>query len=54
MITVGSEVWIGSNCVIANDISNRCVIGVGSVLIKKAEDYGVYAGNPEKLIKKIE
>ncbi|TKC13070.1 acyltransferase [Pedobacter polaris] len=53
MITIGSDIWIGSNAVIASSIGNRCVIGAGSVLVKPAEDQSVYAGNPAKLIKKI-
>ena len=53
MISIGSDVWIGSNAIIASDIGNRCVIGAGTLLIKSAESYGVYVGNPAKLLKKI-
>lgn len=53
MITIGSDVWIGSNSVIAASIGNRCVIGAGSVLVRDTEDHSVYAGNPARLIKKI-
>lgn len=53
MITIGSDVWIGSNAVITCDIGTRCVIGAGSVLVRPADDKGVYAGNPAKLIKNI-
>jgi len=53
MISIGSDVWIGSNAIIASDIGTRCVIGAGSLLIKPAEDKGVYGGNPAKLIRKI-
>lgn len=52
-INIGSDVWIGSNSVIAANIGNRCIIGAGSVLVKLTEDQSVYAGNPAKLIKKI-
>ena len=54
MISIGSDVWIGNNCVICNDVGNRCVIGVGSVVIKKVEDHSVYAGNPARLIRNID
>lgn len=53
MITIGSDVWIGSNSIIAASIGNRCVIGAGSVLMQEAEDHSIYAGNPARLIKKI-
>lgn len=53
MISIGSDVWIGSNSVIAANIGNRCVIGAGSVLVKPADDKSVYAGNPARLIKEI-
>lgn len=53
MIHVGSDVWIGSNSVIMNDVGNRCVIGAGSVLIHETENNSVYVGNPAKCIKKL-
>ena len=53
MISIGSDVWIGSNAIIASDIGTRCIIGTGSLVIKPAESYGVYGGNPAKLIKKL-
>jgi acetyltransferase-like isoleucine patch superfamily enzyme len=53
MITIGSDVWIGSNSVICNDVGNRCVIGAGSVVVKKVEDQTLVAGNPARMIKKI-
>lgn len=53
MITVGSDVWIGSNAVVAANVGRRCVIGAGSVLVKEAEDQSIYAGNPARLIKKL-
>ena len=53
MLTINSDVWIGSNSVIAANIGRRCVIGAGSVLVKSTEDNCVYAGNPARLIKKM-
>lgn len=53
LITIGSDVWIGSNSVIMANIGTRCVIGAGSVLVRAADDNSVYAGNPAKLIKQI-
>jgi acetyltransferase-like isoleucine patch superfamily enzyme len=53
-VRIGSDVWIGSNSIISADIGNRTVIGVGSIVIHPVEDHSIYAGNPAKLIKKIE
>jgi len=53
VITIGSDVWIGSNSVIAANVGTRCIVGAGSVLVKSAENKGIYAGNPAKLIKQI-
>ena len=53
MISIGSDVWIGSNAIIASNIGTRCVIGAGSLLVKPAASYGVYGGNPAKILKKI-
>ncbi|GAA4092877.1 acyltransferase [Mucilaginibacter panaciglaebae] len=52
-IHIGSDVWIGSNALIAADVGSRCVIAAGSILIRPAESRAVYGGNPAKLIKTI-
>ena len=52
-ITIGSDVWIGSNAVITSSIGNRCVVGAGSVIVKPVPDQSIYAGNPAKLIRTI-
>jgi virginiamycin A acetyltransferase len=52
-INIGSDVWIGSNSIIAANVGTRCVVGAGSVLVKLAENRGIYAGNPAKLVKQI-
>jgi acetyltransferase-like isoleucine patch superfamily enzyme len=52
-ISIGSDVWIGSNSAIAANVGTRCIIGMGSVVVKSTENGGVYGGNPAKLIKQI-
>lgn len=51
-IRVGDDVWIGANCVVLDgaDIGTGCVIGAGSLIRGRLEQYGVYAGNPLKMI----
>jgi virginiamycin A acetyltransferase len=51
-ICIGSDVWIGVNCVIMDDIGEGSVVGAGSVVTRKVEPYTVVAGNPAKAIKK--
>lgn len=55
-IKVGSNVWFGGNVVVLPGITigNNCVIGAGSVVTKNIPDNVVAAGNPAKIIKKID
>ncbi|MFD2161875.1 acyltransferase [Paradesertivirga mongoliensis] len=52
-INIGSDVWIGSNAVVAADVGSRCVIATGSILVRPAENRSIYGGNPAKLIRTI-
>lgn len=53
-ISIGSDVWIGSNTVVCANISDRVVVGAGSVVITDLPSHGVYAGNKATLIKKLD
>lgn len=52
-IYIGNDVWIGANCTILSGvkIGNGVIVGANSVVTKNLDDYGIYAGNPAKLIK---
>lgn len=52
-VNINHGAWIGSNSIILPgvDIGEFSVVGAGSVVTKKTEPYGVYAGNPARLIK---
>ena len=53
---IGDNVNIGANSCIIGDIriGNNVVIGAGSVVIVDIRDNSVVAGNPAKVIKKID
>jgi maltose O-acetyltransferase len=52
-ITVGDNVWIGTNAIILPkvNIGDNCVIGAGAVVTSNCDKNGVYVGNPARLIK---
>lgn len=52
-ITIGNNVWIGSNSIILKGVSigEGAIIGAGSVVTKNVAPHTVVAGNPAKLIR---
>lgn len=54
IIHIGSDVWIGSNSVIAANIGSRCVIGSGSTVVKDVPDHSIHAGNPARFIRALD
>lgn len=54
-ISIGDDCWIGGNTTICPgvNIGNRTVIGAGSVVTKDIPEDCMAAGNPAKVIKKI-
>lgn len=50
---IGNDVWIGGRVIIlpGKKIGNGVIIGAGSVVTKDLDDFGIYAGNPIRLIK---
>ena len=51
-IILGTDVWIGANCVLLDGakIGDGCVIAAGSIVRSELDAYGVYAGTPLKKI----
>ena len=53
---IGKYSWIGVNSCLRDKIkiAPNTLIGMGSVMTKDTEEYGVYIGNPGKLLKKCD
>ncbi|PQE10761.1 Galactoside O-acetyltransferase protein [Rutstroemia sp. NJR-2017a BBW] len=55
-ITVGEDCWFGGSVTVLPGVTigRGCVIGAGSVVTKDVPDFHCVAGNPARIIKKIE
>jgi acetyltransferase-like isoleucine patch superfamily enzyme len=51
-IYIGSDIWIGSNAIIMDNIADGSVIAAGAVVVKSVENYSIVGGVPAKLIKR--
>jgi len=52
-ILIEDDVWIGANCVLLDGaiVRTGSIVGAGSVIRGELPAYGVYGGNPIKLIR---
>ena len=52
-ISVGHDVWIGERVSVLPGVKfgNGSVVGAGSIVTKSTRPFGIYAGNPARLIK---
>ncbi|EDN98695.1 hypothetical protein SS1G_13554 [Sclerotinia sclerotiorum 1980 UF-70] len=55
-ITVGEDCWFGGSVTVCPGVTigRGCTIGAGSVVTKDVPDFHVAAGNPARIIRKIE
>jgi len=52
-IRIGSDVWIGANCVVlaGTTIGEGAVVGAGSVVTRDVKPYSVVAGSPARVLR---
>ncbi len=55
-IKIGNDVWVGGGAIILPGVTvgDGCTIGAGSVVTHDVESYTVVAGNPARLIRRLE
>ncbi|RAL63703.1 hypothetical protein DID88_003745 [Monilinia fructigena] len=55
-ITIGEDCWFGGSVTVCPGVTigRGCTIGAGSVVTKSVPDFHVVAGNPARIIRKIE
>jgi acetyltransferase-like isoleucine patch superfamily enzyme len=53
-IKIEDNVWLGANVIVLNDsiVSQKCILGAGSVFKGVSEPNSVYVGNPAKFLKR--
>lgn len=50
-LEVGDGSWIGNGSTLLHDVGMECVIGAGAVVSKPCVNWGIYVGNPARLIR---
>lgn len=55
-IKIGEDCWFGGNCIVLPGVTigRGVTVGAGSVVTKNVPDFVVVAGNPARILKKIE
>lgn len=55
-ITIGEDCWLGGNAIVLPGVSigRGVTVGAGSVVTKSVEDFCVVAGNPARVIRRVE
>jgi len=52
-VTIGCGSWLGNGALIMANVGKHCVVAAGSVVINDIKDYSIVAGNPAKVIKRL-
>ncbi|PNW77847.1 hypothetical protein CHLRE_10g454150v5 [Chlamydomonas reinhardtii] len=54
-ISIGDDVWVGGGAIVLPGVSigNGSVVGAGAVVTRNVEPYTVVAGNPARLVRRL-
>ena len=50
-IRIGEGSWLGNGAIVMEDVGAQCIIGAGAVVPAPCEPFGIYVGNPAKLVR---
>jgi acetyltransferase-like isoleucine patch superfamily enzyme len=50
VVEIGANTWIGNSAVIMASVGEGCVVGAGSVVVKRVRDGATVVGNPAREI----
>ena len=50
-IAIGDDCWIGTHCVVMDDLATGCVIGAASVVTKPLPAYSIAVGSPARVVR---
>lgn len=55
-VVLGNNVWVGDSVIICKGVSigDNSIIGAGSVIVKDVPSYAVAAGNPARMVKRLD
>lgn len=53
-ITIAENCWIGNGAIVMDDLGVQNIVAAGSVVTQKTGDYEILAGNPAKVLKRID
>ena len=50
-VIIGTDVWIGANSIVMDDVQDGAVVGAGSVVTKIVPAYSIVGGNPARVLR---
>lgn len=54
LITIGPNTWVGEGALVMADVGARCIVGAGSVVSQPVPDRSLVAGNPARVVRRLD